>query len=300
MSEIRMKPHLRPHPNRRFRTCRLVEGKRNNGLGVAALVVGIVAAVFSVIPLVGMIAFFLGPVAIILGIIAFLLKNRKRGMAIAGTILGIVSLIVAGIMAAAIGAAAKAVDESINAEHTVEYVITTSGPATVSYWTGSGSSTEKVTADWKKSITSKDLNITSLSVMGDFSECHRCCQLRNHGRREERRKEHWKRCRRQRFVFGKHLVEVDPVTRDYAPQTKRLSAFPSGTRTAFFACPAAVLPAAAGFGRRQSLGVTVHTSPRSLVAWGDHSAFVCSYGPAVSAMLGRARFVTALGVPPIR
>ena len=147
-----------------------VEAKRSNGLGVAALVVGIVAAVFSIIPLVGMVAFFLGPVAIILGIIALLLKNRKKGMAIAGTILGVVSLIIAGMMTAAIGAAAKAVDESVNAEHTVEYVITTSGPATVSYWTGSGSSTEKVTADWKKSITSKDLNITSLSVIGDFSE----------------------------------------------------------------------------------------------------------------------------------
>lgn len=147
-----------------------VEGKRKNGLGVASLVVGIVAAVFSIIPLVGMVAFFLGPVAIILGIIAFLLKNRKRGMAIAGTILGIVSLIVAGIMTAAIGAAAKAVDESINAEHTVEYVVTTTGPASVSYWTGNGSSTEKVAADWKKTITSKDLNITSLSVIGDFSD----------------------------------------------------------------------------------------------------------------------------------
>ena len=171
MSEIKNETAPRPQPVcRRFQNVQLVEGKRKNGLGVAALVVGIVAAVFSIIPLVGMVAFFLGPVAIILGIIAFLLKNRKRGMAIAGTILGVVSLIVAGMMTAAIGAAAKAVDESINAEHTVEYVITTSGPATVSYWTGSGSSTEKVTADWKKSITSKDLNITSLSVIGDFSD----------------------------------------------------------------------------------------------------------------------------------
>jgi hypothetical protein len=148
----------------------LVEEKRKNGLGVAALVVGIVAAVFSIIPLVGMIAFFLGPVAIILGVIAFFLKNRKKGMAITGVILGVVSLIVAGIMTAAIGAAAKAVDENINAEHTVEYVVTTTGPASINYWTGGGSSTEKVAADWKKTITSKDLNITSLSVTGDFSD----------------------------------------------------------------------------------------------------------------------------------
>lgn len=170
MSEIKndAAPAYAPEPQ--VQNVQLVEGKRSNGLGVAALVVGIVAAVFSIIPLVGMVAFFLGPVAIVLGIIALVLKNRKKGMAIAGTILGVVSLIVAGMMTAAIGAAAKSVDESINAEHTVEYVVTTSGPATVTYWTGSGSSTEKVTADWKKSITSKDLNITSLSVMGDFSD----------------------------------------------------------------------------------------------------------------------------------
>ena len=130
-------------------------------------------------------------------------------MAIAGTILGVVSLIVAGMMTAAIGAAAKAVDESINAEHTVEYIITTSGPATVSYWTGNGSSTEKVTADWKKSITSKDLNITSLSVIGDFSDATAAVSCEIGSRRQERRKERRKRCRCKRFVLRKHLVEVD-------------------------------------------------------------------------------------------
>lgn len=170
MSELKNETAPAVAPESRVQNLQHVEEKRKNGLGVAALVVGIVAAVFSIIPLVGMVAFFLGPVAIVLGIIAFLLKNRRRGMAIAGIILGIVSLVVAGIMTAAIATAAKAVDDSINAEHTVEYVITTSGPANVSYWTGSGSSTEKVTADWKKSITSKDLNITSLSVIGDFTD----------------------------------------------------------------------------------------------------------------------------------
>lgn len=148
----------------------LVEDKRKNGLGLASFVVGIVAAAFSIIPLVGMIAFFLGPVAIILGLIAVFLKNRKKGLAITGLILGVVSLIVAGVMTAAIGAAAKSVDDSINAEHTVEYVVTTSGPASISYWTAGGSSTEDITANWKKSITSKEFNITSLTVTGDYSD----------------------------------------------------------------------------------------------------------------------------------
>jgi hypothetical protein len=148
----------------------LVEAKGKNGLGVAALVVGIIAAVFSMIPLIGMIAFFLGPVAIILGVIAFFLKNRKKGMAIAGVILGVVSLIVAGMVTAGVSAAAKSIDETINAEHTVEYVVTTSGPASISYWTPGGTSSEDVTAEWKKSITSKEFSFTSLSVSGSYSD----------------------------------------------------------------------------------------------------------------------------------
>ena len=144
--------------------------KQGNGLGVAALVVGIVAVVLSIIPLLGMVAFFLGPVAILLGIIAFFLKNRKKGMAIAGAILGIISLIIAGVMTAAISAGVQAVDAELNAEHKVEYVVTTTGPADITYWTGNGSSSEKITADWTKTITSKEFNITSLTVMGDFSD----------------------------------------------------------------------------------------------------------------------------------
>src|SRR4029453_4991728 len=150
--------HKPPHPPRGFSP---PLEKQGNGLGVAALVVGVVAAVLSVIPLLGMTAFFLGPVAIVLGIIAFFLKNRKKGMAIAGAILGIISLIVAGIMTAAIAAGVKAVDQSLNPENTVEYVVTTTGPASISYWTPGGTSTEKVTADWRKSVTSKEFNIAS-------------------------------------------------------------------------------------------------------------------------------------------
>jgi hypothetical protein len=148
---------------------RLIE-KKGNGAGVAALVVGIVAAVLAVIPLLGMVAFLLGPVAIILGIIGLFLKNRKKGTAIAGAILGVVSLIIAGIMTAAISAGVDAVDQKINAEHTVEYVATTTGAADVSYWTGGGTSTEDVTSEWRKSITSKDINYTSLTVSGDWSD----------------------------------------------------------------------------------------------------------------------------------
>jgi hypothetical protein len=170
MSDIKNDTAYSAMPGQPVHHVLLVEEKRKNGLGVAALVVGIVAAVFSIIPLIGMIAFFLGPVAIILGIIALFLKNRKKGMAISGFILGVVSLIVAGMVTAGVSAAAKSIDESINAEHTVDYVVTTSGPAHISYWTPGGTSTEDITAEWKKSITSKEFNITSIYVTGNYSD----------------------------------------------------------------------------------------------------------------------------------
>jgi hypothetical protein len=171
MSEIKHDTAASASPEQpQIHHVQLVEDKRKNGLGVAALVVGIVAAAFSIIPVVGMVAFFLGPVAIILGLIAVFLKNRKKGTAIAGLILGVVSLVVAGMMTAAVSAGVKAVDDSVNAEHTVEYIVTTSGPASVSYWTAGGTSTEDITAEWKKSITSKDFNFTSLSVSGPYSD----------------------------------------------------------------------------------------------------------------------------------
>lgn len=172
MSHQQGYPQAEPavQPEQPVHNVRIHEDKKGNGAGVAALVVGIVAAALAVIPLLGMVAFFLGPVAIILGIIGLLLKNRKKGMAIAGAILGVISLIVAGMMTAAISAGVDAVDKSINAEHTVEYIATTTGPAGVSYWTGGGSSNEDITAEWRKTITSSDINITSLTVTGDFSD----------------------------------------------------------------------------------------------------------------------------------
>ncbi|MGN7198553.1 DUF4190 domain-containing protein [Arthrobacter sp. SAFR-044] len=170
MSDIKNNTAYPKMPEQPVHHVRILGEKRQNGLGVAALVVGIVAAVFSMIPLVGMISFFLGPVAIILGIIALFLKNRKKGMAITGVILGVVSLIVAGAVTAGVSAAAKSIDDKINAEHTVEYVVTTSGPAHISYWTPGGTSTEDITAEWKKSITSKEFNVTSISVTGSYSD----------------------------------------------------------------------------------------------------------------------------------
>ncbi len=142
---------------------------KGNPLGITALVLGIVAVAFAFIPIVGFIAFILGPLAVIFGVIGLTRKFTKKGTSIAGLILGVVSVIIAIIITALISAAANSVSESLNKEHKVEYVVTTTGPAHVTYWNGSGSSTEDITADWKKELTTTGFSVTSLSVSGDFA-----------------------------------------------------------------------------------------------------------------------------------
>jgi hypothetical protein len=73
-------------------------GPRGNGLGVAALIVGIVALIFGVIPFVSYFGAFLAFVGLVLGVIALVLKGRKKGIAIAGTIVSGVALILSIVL----------------------------------------------------------------------------------------------------------------------------------------------------------------------------------------------------------
>lgn len=69
-----------------------------SGLAVAGLVVGIIALLFSFIPIIGVIAWILGPLAVVFGAVGISRANKGapgKGMAIAGLILGIVSLLIA-------------------------------------------------------------------------------------------------------------------------------------------------------------------------------------------------------------
>lgn len=146
---------------------------KSNGFGTAALVLGIIAIVFSIIPVVGFIAFILGPLALIFGIIGITRKFTKKGTSITGIVLGalsiIIAIIVTSIIAAAANAAANSVNESLTAEHKIEYVVTSTGNANVTYWNGDGSSTEEITADWKKEVTATGLGFSTLMVTGDFA-----------------------------------------------------------------------------------------------------------------------------------
>ena len=72
--------------------------KHGNGPGLAALICGIVAIIAAVIPFVNFLAFPIGVSGLILGIVGLVLVNRPRRMAIWGTILSVVSLILAFVM----------------------------------------------------------------------------------------------------------------------------------------------------------------------------------------------------------
>ncbi|PJJ70508.1 uncharacterized protein DUF4352 [Diaminobutyricimonas aerilata] len=71
---------------------------RVNGLGIAALAVGAVGLVVAFVPFIGALGGFLGFVGLVLGIIGLVLKGRKKGLAIAGTIVSGVALIASIVM----------------------------------------------------------------------------------------------------------------------------------------------------------------------------------------------------------
>ena len=65
-----------------------VEAPRKAGLGVAALVLGIIGVLAWIIPIIGL---PVGIVALVLGIVG--IKNSRKGMSIAGIVLGVICLV---------------------------------------------------------------------------------------------------------------------------------------------------------------------------------------------------------------
>ena len=82
--------------------------KRENPIGLAALIVGIVGLVCAVLPLMSFLAWFPGLIAIGLGITGVVLADRKRVAAIMGIILGTLALAVGSIFS--VGSIAVLVD----------------------------------------------------------------------------------------------------------------------------------------------------------------------------------------------
>lgn len=66
---------------------------RSNGLGLAALIIGIIAVVFAFIPIIQVFGGFAAFVGAVLGLVGLFLKGRKKGIAIAGTIVSVLALV---------------------------------------------------------------------------------------------------------------------------------------------------------------------------------------------------------------
>lgn len=82
--------------------------KNHSGFGTAALVLGIIGAVLSFIPIINNVAFFLGILAVAFAIVCFA-KKSSTGAAVAGIVLGLLSIIITIVMQAS---AAKAISDA--------------------------------------------------------------------------------------------------------------------------------------------------------------------------------------------
>jgi hypothetical protein len=89
--------------------------KQGNPVGLAALIVAAVAFVFAIVPFLSFVAWLPALGAIVLGIVGLVLKGRKRGLALAGLILGVVAWIIAIIVSlAGVAGVVNAIDEEIS------------------------------------------------------------------------------------------------------------------------------------------------------------------------------------------
>ncbi|PZO56674.1 MAG: hypothetical protein DI639_16515 [Leifsonia xyli] len=122
--------------------------RRGNPFGLVALIVGIVAIIGCAIPIVNNVSIVLGVIALVFAIVGLIVKYRRRGLAITGLVLGILSVVVGlstqalySSMLDGVGEAfSSASAESFDKEHTVTIRIEgDSTDANLSYTTDGGS-----------------------------------------------------------------------------------------------------------------------------------------------------------------
>ncbi len=127
-----------------------------NGLATPALVLGIIAFVTAFIPFVNFVSGAIGLIGLILGIVA-LVKNKQKGLAVAGTVIsavaGVLSIIMiityTAIFFGVVGSAINQTNEEMNAPVTVTYEVTGAGKnvsVTYSTYANGTSGTEQVTS----------------------------------------------------------------------------------------------------------------------------------------------------------
>lgn len=149
--------------------------RRSSALAVVALVLGALAFVFSFIPVVNVIAFVLGIASLVCALVALIRKMGGKPMSVIGLILSVVAIVSAVIVnvvvAAAVSTASTAISKSLetysaqaSAKHAIQYKVTTTGAATVHYWTPDGSSQADVAAEWSKDVSSTGFTSALLTV----------------------------------------------------------------------------------------------------------------------------------------
>ena len=93
-----------------------MEKKGTNGMGIVSLVLGILAIAGSFIPVVNNASIIIGVIGIIFGIIG-LLKNKPKGLAIAGLVISLLAVIISFALQASWGKeldnTSKELDQSI-------------------------------------------------------------------------------------------------------------------------------------------------------------------------------------------
>ena len=82
--------------------------QKKSGLATAGLVLGIIGVVLAFIPIINFVSFILGALALIFGGIA-LVQKASKGKAVSAVILGVASIVLAGVMLAALGQAVNEV-----------------------------------------------------------------------------------------------------------------------------------------------------------------------------------------------
>jgi len=142
---------------------------QSNGLAVAALILGVLAVGGAFIPIVDIFAMLVGLVAIVLGIVA-MRKKLNKGLAVAGTVLGAVALVIAIVTLIVGSLLFRTIDQTQPGQHKVVFTATVSSGQANAMWGSVSQSSQTFSGTWTKSEVYDDAaGLVSLTVTGDFS-----------------------------------------------------------------------------------------------------------------------------------
>jgi hypothetical protein len=139
-----------------------------SGLALTALILGIAAVVVAMVPVVGVLSFIIGLLALIFGIVA-LVQRQKKAFAVTGMVLGVLGILIAAAVTAFL---VFFVSRTVG-DHTVRYRVTTTQPATVSYYDGHRTIDRQVNGNWEEefSYTGLPIGAVTVNVPGGRGTC---------------------------------------------------------------------------------------------------------------------------------